>query len=361
MGNYADAKGNYATAVGEGAYASASNSLAIGVDSEANGEAAVSIGVSNANGTTSIAIGYQANTTGISAISIGNLAEANYENSVAIGRAVSDGEFATAIGADAYASGYLSIAFAESDAKATSSVAFGGAQVNTPNTFGVSLDGSYPEIYATSTFYITGGDLRVGSTTNYWKTSELDLSGSALGDQGYYPMLSAYSDGALGNVGTIADTISIYDTQDDDFTTLSFVGNQISHIGTIDYNGDTFIFDDVLGGTASVDITGDLIVEGTGTSTIAGNLEITGKLTAIGGIDPPYVSYTDESCDSIREYYKQGVKDNVMQFWNAENRRFEYYLADEDECYPLGYQGELGIKVSWLDKLINLIKIWTKH
>jgi len=205
-------------------------------------------------------------------------------------------------------------------------------------------------------------DLYAGTSTNrYFRISEVDLTASEQGDLGYYSMLGGYSEGSFGNIGLWADAFSVYDTQDDDLTSVNFVGNNVLSIGQIEYDNQTYTFNFAeLLGDANVNIEGLLDVQGTGTSTIAGNLEVTGKITATGGIDPPYVSYTDESCDSIRKYHQDGVKDNVMQFWNAENRRFEYYLADEDECYPLGYQGEA--KLSFWDKLINLIKsLWTKN
>jgi|GEM_PF-4383318 hypothetical protein len=129
------------------------------------------------------------------------------------------------------------------------------------------------------------GDLRVGSTTNYWTTSELDLTGSDFGDLGYYSMLSAYSDGTFGNIGTIADSLSLYDTADDDLTSLNFVGNNVSSIGGIEYDNQTytFTFDEVLG-NANVHVTDGLQVDGNATTTgnyyIGGDLAVTGTTTS---------------------------------------------------------------------------------
>ena len=112
------------------------------------------------------------------------------------------------------------------------------------------------------------------------------------------------------------------------------------------HDGVRCVRDDLIAGTANVEITGN--------ATTTGDLYVGGKITAVGGVDPPYVSYSDESCNSIRAMYKRdAVKDNVMQFWNASERRFDYYLADEDKCYPMG--GEA--KENWFISIINLMKI----
>jgi len=71
------------------------------------------------------------------------------------------------------------------------------------------------------------------------------------------------------------------------------------------------------------------------------NLYVSGKITSVGGVDPPYVSFTDETCDTIREKnIAEKVKDDVMQFWNVDNQRFEYYKKSDDKCYPFGQATE---------------------
>jgi hypothetical protein len=180
---------------------------------------------------------------------------------------------------------------------------------------------------STTTGKLSGGwGSQFGTSTQYWKIEELDLTGSAIGDLGKYAMLAGYSDGTFSNVGAINDALVLYDGSDDDEIPLTFVANDSSYIGRIYYNGTAFIFDDVVTSSANL--------------TVTGNLQVNGKITATGGVDPPYVSYTNESCDTIKQMYQDDeVKDNVMQFWNIDNRRFEYYLADKDVCYPLSQEG----------------------
>ncbi len=64
------------------------------------------------------------------------------------------------------------------------------------------------------------------------------------------------------------------------------------------------------------------------------------KATFPGGIDPPYVSFSDESHQSIKEFAKN-VEDHekVMQFWNGDSHRMEIYDISEDKFYTM--TGEL--------------------
>jgi len=81
------------------------------------------------------------------------------------------------------------------------------------------------------------------------------------------------------------------------------------------------------------------ITAGAGISLI-GSTTIDGKLTVTGGIDPPYISFSKETHESIREYAKY-VEDHeeVMQFWNGDTHRMEIYVISEDVFYTI--TGEL--------------------
>jgi len=69
-------------------------------------------------------------------------------------------------------------------------------------------------------------------------------------------------------------------------------------------------------------------------------LWVKGKITAAGGIDPPYISFSDESHQSIREFAKSVEEhEKVMQFWNGETHRLEVYVINEDKFYTI--TGEL--------------------
>ncbi len=74
--------------------------------------------------------------------------------------------------------------------------------------------------------------------------------------------------------------------------------------------------------------------------TLVGSVTIDGKLTALGGVDPPYISFSKETHESIREYAKN-VEDHeeVMQFWNGDFHRMEVYVIIEDVFYTI--TGEL--------------------
>lgn len=64
------------------------------------------------------------------------------------------------------------------------------------------------------------------------------------------------------------------------------------------------------------------------------------QITADGGIDPPYISFTAETRESVKEYAKKVEEhEKVMLFWNKETKRFEVYVIDEDKFYTI--TGEL--------------------
>lgn len=101
-------------------------------------------------------------------------------------------------------------------------------------------------------------------------------------------------------------------------------GNGIDGTGTSISSGSIGIATTTPGGTYSERLT------------VAGNTYITGKLYVDGGVDPPYVSFTDENCETIKQrYIDEEVKDNIMLFWNSDNMQFEYYLAEENNCYAI--------------------------
>ncbi|UCF49999.1 MAG: hypothetical protein JSU91_00530 [Thermoplasmatales archaeon] len=71
-------------------------------------------------------------------------------------------------------------------------------------------------------------------------------------------------------------------------------------------------------------------------TTIVGPVTIDGKLTVTGGIDPPYMSFSKESRESIREYAEDvDEHEEVMQFWNGDFHRMEVYVISEDTFYTI--------------------------
>ena len=76
------------------------------------------------------------------------------------------------------------------------------------------------------------------------------------------------------------------------------------------------------------------------TITQGGNVSIDGKLTVSGGVDPPYISFSDESHESIRGFAKDVEEhEKAMQFWNSKAHRMEIYVIEEDIFYTI--TGEL--------------------
>ena len=65
-----------------------------------------------------------------------------------------------------------------------------------------------------------------------------------------------------------------------------------------------------------------------------GDVDIAGKLTVSGGVDPPYVSFTSENHDTIRAMALDvEEKEEVMVFWNTDLKQMEVYVINEDKFY----------------------------
>lgn len=77
----------------------------------------------------------------------------------------------------------------------------------------------------------------------------------------------------------------------------------------------------------------------------SGDINLDGKLTAIGGIDPPYVLFDAESRASIKARVLREVpvekQTGAAQFWNPTTRKMELYIASEDKFYDLVSGAEL--------------------
>lgn len=83
----------------------------------------------------------------------------------------------------------------------------------------------------------------------------------------------------------------------------------------------------------------DLLVSGTfetSNAFVDGTLTVSGKVNAGGGVDPPYVSFSAETQDTIKQFAKE-VNDHeeVMFFWNVDSKRFEVYHIAENVFYTL--------------------------
>ena len=79
---------------------------------------------------------------------------------------------------------------------------------------------------------------------------------------------------------------------------------------------------------------------GIGTTNPTAKLDVNGKGHFSGGVDPPYISFSNESHESIRQYAKTVAEhEKVMQFWNEKYHRMEIYVISEDKFYTIN--GEL--------------------
>ena len=102
-------------------------------------------------------------------------------------------------------------------------------------------------------------------------------------------------------------------------------------------NGDTniFFFDDGANNNESI-FWDDSLDRFTTTN----DLHVGGKLSMDGGVDPPYVSFTSETHNTIRELSQETEdKEEVMVFWNTEVKQMEVYVIAEDKFYT--FDGQL--------------------
>ena len=76
---------------------------------------------------------------------------------------------------------------------------------------------------------------------------------------------------------------------------------------------------------------------------VMGDIYCDGKLFSVGGVDPPYVLYDNESREAIIDRVDQEVPedklDGAVLFWNGDHLRFEIYLPERGEFRDL--QGKL--------------------
>jgi hypothetical protein len=83
---------------------------------------------------------------------------------------------------------------------------------------------------------------------------------------------------------------------------------------------------------------------------VVGDIYCTGKLTSVGGNDPPYVLYNKETRKAIIERVAHEVPkdklDGAVLFWNGDEMRFEVYMPERGEFRDL--QGNLLATVSEL-------------
>jgi hypothetical protein len=132
--------------------------------------------------------------------------------------------------------------------------------------------------------YTTDWGSKIGTADRYWKVEVLDL-----GPYGSYPMFKAYTPiQVFTNVGAIADSLIIFDTQTDNYMELTFSANDLSAIGQIIYQPDVnrFVFDEINTGAVDVVVNGNISATNlsgtnTGDQNLSGYVPYTGATTAV--------------------------------------------------------------------------------
>lgn len=220
----------------------------------------------------------------------------------------------------------------------------------------------------------TTGDILVGGAANTWNKLAGVATGNALisGGVGTAPAwgkigLTTHVSGtlAVGNGGTGATTFTanrlLIGAGAGAITTsanLTFAANRLTTTAiTVDNGaGVTITLDgnglEVLGaqgfnvsastGNVSVGgflelLNGDLSVTGSGLFT--SNLQVDGKITANGGVDPPYVLFDahtrEETKARVLKEVPTAKQSGAAVFWNRSARRLEIYIAGEDKFFDL--------------------------
>ncbi len=148
--------------------------------------------------------------------------------------------------------------------------------------------------------------------------ARLDVAGDIKAEYNGSPRLFLYS---RGN-GT--QNYSIRATNDNDGA-----GGARLVVRNESYNSDVITVTGRGGGTSPDRV-------GIGTSDPKSKLHVVGKATITGGVDPPYISFSAESHESIREYARSvDEHEKVMQFWNSDAHRLEVYVIAEDRFYTI--------------------------
>lgn len=103
----------------------------------------------------------------------------------------------------------------------------------------------------------------------------------------------------------------------------------------IDNSGNVGI--NITGPGARLHVNGSAQVDGN--TQLNGNLTVNGKVASLGGYDPPYVLYDNETRKAIRERVAKEVpaekSDGAVLFWNGETSQFEVYLPATGEFRDL--------------------------
>ena len=185
---------------------------------------------------------------------------------------------------------------------------------NSANTAGIGI------IKATSAGVITIGDLSAVNDLSFYTTTgePMHIKAGNVGIGTANPYASLHIKGPVGNY-----IFRIYKN----------TGNEA--VFSLQANPDqSWTLLDAVGDSWAAGITQSDGNVGIGTTNPTAKLDVNGKGHFSGGIDPPYVSFSNESHESIRKYAKDvQAHEKVMQFWNGNAHRMEIYVISEDKFY----------------------------
>jgi hypothetical protein len=223
----------------------------------------------------------------------------------------------------------------------------------------VSQWGSYG-----SAIYYDAGSVGINTST---PSFDLDVNGT-IGNSNGPVQITAYSS---SNIDLYASSdIITFSSADGDAGALTFalysLATQVtSHAGLELYAGDVHGYNTVLYGGVNEDGAGGNVVISAGDgSTVNGNIQLlstvgintsspsasyaldvngdiycNGKITAVGGVDPPYVLFDLNTRQSVKTRVLAEVpidkQSGAAQFWNLDTKKMEVYIASEDKFYDL--------------------------
>jgi len=142
-----------------------------------------------------------------------------------------------------------------------------------------------------------------------------------------------FSDTSITNRDTLGAPLATFDDAGSRFS-----GPPGTTLLTVDRTGETIILGD---GPARnhlfVPPTGDVI--GAGDFVFLNDLDVMGKASFPGGVDPPYVSFSSETHETIREFAMDvDPHEEVMIFWNTDSKQMEVYVIAQDKFYAMPLQ-----------------------
>lgn len=193
---------------------------------------------------------------------------------------------------------------------------------------GTAYAGMTTQINLNATQTNVNGNFQVNGDTTLGDSSGMSLQASDAGIDIRNSGTGTFTFGPTTSIGR--DTVGnpVLEIGDD----LLIRGDAGANLLTVDRTGEFLILGD--GPTRN-----HIFISPTGTIIIDGPTEITGKLTATGGVDPPFVSFSAQTHQGIRALAPDlNPTEEVMIFWNTDSKQMEVYVVAEDKFYSMPLQ-----------------------